>query len=132
MTPYVGMRPSMQFFVQDNCETRSGTLDTAGRSKSRTTKEEKGRGSTELVTGGQHQALSALVLCPGAAEVWLSCLASGGPAMVAVLSDSRVSSAVSQADAAVPHDRRALFHRIYRMADTNVPATLTSIVQNSS
>ena len=49
MTPYVGMRPSMQFFVQDNCETRSGTLDTAGRSKSRTTKVEKGRGSTELV-----------------------------------------------------------------------------------
>ena len=54
MTPYVGMRPSMQFFVQDNCETRSGTLDTAGRPKIRTTKVEKGRGSTELVTGGQH------------------------------------------------------------------------------
>ena len=66
------------------------------------------------------------MLCPGAAEVWLSRLASGGPAMVAVLSDSRVSSAVSQADAAVSHDRRALFRRIYRMADTNVPATLTS------
>ena len=49
MTPYVGMRPSMQFFVQDNCETRSGPLDTAGRPKSRTTKVEKGRGSTELV-----------------------------------------------------------------------------------
>ena len=52
MTPYVGMRSSIHtvhFFVQDNCETRSDTLDTAGWSKSKTTKVEKGRGSTELV-----------------------------------------------------------------------------------
>ena len=129
MTPYVGMRSSIHtvhFFVQDNCETRSDTLDTAGWSKSKTTKVEKGLGSTELVVVSTRPSQSALVLCPGAAEVWLSCLASGGPAMVAVPSDSRVSSAVSQADAAVSHDRRTLFRRICRKADTIVEATLTS------